>query len=369
MSLKFTTVANFDFEGEDYRKLFSRSCGTAFQHPIWLKHLFAHLLDGAKPVILCGYSNEGTLSVVIPLVMRRLYGLRLLEAPNFGVSDYVAPIILNSARESLIQDSLVPRQIASVLPSHDILRIKHVPADNREVWKLLFPSYWEEHKFQAHDTLLSADYTSWRSANLTDSFRRYLDRKKKRLLRLGTVCLTEISDPLSLRQTIECIADVRQGRFNNDMLQIRAVRNFYAAVAAEGAPEGLVKIYTLTLDGEELGRTYCLSHDGRFHFLLMGCDYKRHGRHSPGLIFFDMLIERRIGYSDTVFDFTIGDEPYKKDFGTTPKKIFFSEKANTSLGSAVLKVRRLMGRMREYVLHRKPMSEPSGHDNASVREE
>ena len=84
----------------------------------------------------------------------------------------------------------------------------------------------------------------------------------------------------------------------------------------------LARTYRLSLDGEPLGYVFGLTWSGRFYYLLIGCDYERHGKHSPGLLLYDGIIEDWLRDGGTVFDFTIGDEPFKQDFGTVATPMF-----------------------------------------------
>ena len=115
---------------------------------------------------------------------------------------------------------------------------------------------------------------------------------------------------------------LRAGRFEGDMIQQDFVRDVYAEVAVEGAATGFARTYSLMLGKDAVGHVFGLTHGGRFHYLLIGCDYEAHGRHSPGLILYDAIIAGWIADGGDAFDFTIGDEGFKKDFGTEPTAMF-----------------------------------------------
>jgi CelD/BcsL family acetyltransferase involved in cellulose biosynthesis len=106
------------------------------------------------------------------------------------------------------------------------------------------------------------------------------------------------------------------------MIQNEHVRDFYAEIAVNGAASGFARTYVLEAESEALGYVFGLYWRGRYHYLLIGCDYERHGRHSPGLILYDTIMEDIISEGGRVFDFTIGDEHFKMDFGTRPTPIF-----------------------------------------------
>ena len=109
-------------------------------------------------------------------------------------------------------------------------------------------------------------------------------------------------------------------------------REFYAEVAANG--RDFARIYQLKLDGADVAQAFGLVLGGRFYYLLIGADYERFGKHSPGLVLYDLLIEEWIKEGGTVFDFTIGDEAFKRDFGTTPTPIHALVETSDAEGTA-----------------------------------
>ena len=67
--------------------------------------------------------------------------------------------------------------------------------------------------------------------------------------------------------------------------------NFTHASRRRERAKASARTYRLSLDGASVGYVFGLTWNGRFHYLLIGCDYAAHGRHSPGLILYDMIIE------------------------------------------------------------------------------
>lgn len=339
---------SFDFSGPEYRALFMASSATAFQHPLWMKHLFSDLAvkRKAEPVIISVHDENGRLCAILPLVRRRKAGIRIVEAPDFGITDYVGPIVRDGASLLLCKMNDLARKIEALLPAHDVLRIKHVRDDQVNGWSIFFPHPTQIHNMRAHSATLKSDYHKWRSETLDDSFRRKLERKKKRMLRDGPVMVEKVTDPAAIEQLADRIAEIRKGRFDNDLLQQESIRQFYTAIAQEGTLSGFVVSYLLKFAGEEIGWAFGLVHHGRFHLLMFGCDYTNHARYSPGLIMIDLMIEKRIGEGDAVFDFTIGDEPYKQNFGTRPTAMRFIEQPKTVLGHAAIALRNCLRLLR-----------------------
>lgn len=307
----------FDFMSEDYAELFSVSEATAFQHPIWLDCFYRHMLapNAAEKVVLVGRdARGGRLQFVLPLVRRSQSGVVLVEAANLGVGDYAHPVM---QRGWLPGQSLVPA-VKAALPSHDLLNIRPMRDDSVASWRLFFGAEDAPLSYSAHAVALSGSFRQWRAAAYDPSFARNVDRKKKRFFKSGAVDFARLTAPDDLRKAIDSIARFRAGRFEGDLLQQEFARRFYAEVAARGAATGLSRTYRLSLDGEMVAATFGLTHRGRFCSILVSGDYARFGRHSPGFLLDDLVLEDWIGDGGEVFDFTIGDESYKHGFGTSP---------------------------------------------------
>ena len=328
----------FDFSGGEYAELFARSDATAFQHPLWLRHLFGTVAPrrDAEPCVVTGrHAEHGTLLFALPLMLRAKSGLTLLEAADLGVSDYAAPVIDRASRRtSDLSD--IAGEVAAVLPSHDILRIRPVREEHLADWRLFFSAAPAACDFSAHAVALGKDYQAWRSAAYSPTFAKYLDRRKKRFLKLDGALLRRLADPSEIGKAIDSMAALREGRFDGDMIALEFVCEFYRDVAVEGAPSRLANTYVLEAAGEAVGYVFGLSHEGSFHYLLIGCDYTRHGKHSPGLLLYDAIIEDWIASGGTSFDFTIGDEPFKADFGTVPTRMFEITSGRTWRGKLAL---------------------------------
>ncbi|WP_279481825.1 GNAT family N-acetyltransferase [Aureimonas sp. SK2] len=268
---------------------------------------------------------------MLPLILRRLKGVRLLETADLGVGDYAAPIVSRQARARLAADRDLRARVRDTLPGHDILRLRPVRPEQVDAWRLFFDAGLVPLDFAAHATALSAPYAAWRKTALTPSFTKYLDRRRRRWEAAGTLRLDRLEGE-EAAQAVGEIRRLRAGRFAGDPIQGEAVETFYAGVAREG--RGFVHLYRLSDGGVPAAYAFCIAHAGRLLYLLIGCDYAAFSRHSPGLVLYDMMMEDWSREPDAVFDFTIGDEPFKRDFATvaTPMQMLIA--TPTILGKA-----------------------------------
>jgi CelD/BcsL family acetyltransferase involved in cellulose biosynthesis len=76
-----------------------------------------------------------------------------------------------------------------------------------------------------------------------------------------------------------------------------------------------------------------LAHQGQFLVLLGGFDHASFKNKSIGALMFEEVARDCIERGDTVLDFTIGDEPYKRLFGAQSVEMWMFTKIGSPLGS------------------------------------
>lgn len=344
--LCFSREDDFDFSSDDYSRLFTSSAATAFQHPAWLRHFYEVLAPhrGAAKAVIAFREPDGRLVGVLPMIVRRKAGVRLLETTDLGVSDYAAPALDRAMRDAFARHAELKHRIAPLLPAHDILRIRPIRAEHVEDWQALLEGSVEQLEFGAPFAALGNDYAAWRRTRPSKTLLGRLARAEKQIAKRGGAHLVRLASPAEIRDAVREIQRLRAGRFDGDLIEDDIVRDFYAAVAADPAA-GLAEVFRLDIGGAPAGYVYGLGHRGRLCYLLIGCDYAGHGRCSPGLVLYDRIIADWIGRGGDIFDFTIGDEPFKADFGTQRTQMFTLVNAPTWRGKLALAAFRARSRL------------------------
>jgi CelD/BcsL family acetyltransferase involved in cellulose biosynthesis len=107
-------------------------------------------------------------------------------------------------------------------------------------------------------------------------------------------------------------------------------------MAIEGAEDGAARTELLSLAGEPLAVQFGLAQQGVYSMLMIGLDIARHARLSPGLLAIEDSIRSAIEAGDHVYDFTIGDHPYKLQFGGEMVPLEEWHRARTLRGHAAI---------------------------------
>lgn len=331
----------FDFRSDEYARLFERSRATAFQHPLWLHQLYRELAPrlGVEPVVLAvRYRKTGDLVMLLPFIRRRRGSLRVIEFADLEVSDYAAPICDEAVFAQLSCDRRLRAQIRAHLRPYDLLRVKKLADDAAPLEGLLGFGQRTPLPISAHAVRLCEPFETWRNENIDDSYRRELDKKRRKLERKGAVSFAQARAPGELAAAMAMLRDQRKERFPDDRLQDAPYFDFYLKLACEGLASGFVRVYVMRLDGEPIGGAYGLVHHGRFLMVLSGAAIGEYKRLSVGSLVFEDVARDGLSRGDTVLDFTIGDESYKQLFGATPSPLWMVSGGATATGKLALMV-------------------------------
>jgi CelD/BcsL family acetyltransferase involved in cellulose biosynthesis len=329
---------DFDFLSAEYADLHGRSDATPFQHPIWLSALYEELAPrrNAQKRVVTVRRQDGGLALVLPLVYRRQGLLRLLEFADLGVNDYAAPV-LDPASADLSTNTRVSGQIRQALGKFDLLRIERVADSPDLLLSLIAGASAARHHYNTHLIDLAETTEAWRD-QLDPTFVRHLERKYKRLRPKGERRLRVVTNAAEVEGLMARMQAFRAARFadrrGTDLVQDIDYFRFYCRVARDSVEVGPGSLAVLEVGDEPVAVALDLIDRDRDLFLLVGYDVGRLRNYSLGLLIVDELVRDSISRGKAHFDLTVGDEPYKVDFGARPRLLFEVRVQQTLLGRA-----------------------------------
>src|SRR5262249_22377073 len=264
----------------------------------------------------------------LPLV-RRCYGVvRVIEFADLRVADYASPICDDATFALLLGDRAAGERIRRALQPCDFLRVQKLRDDAVPLDRLLGSMPRSLMPTHAHAVPLYGPFDKWRADNIEPSFRKDLDMRARRLHRRGTPHFTLSSDAESITATFDHMRAYHLPRFQDpyrkerDAMQKPFFFDYYLDLAVAGAAAGLCRTYTMWMDGRPIAGLWGLTDRGRFLTVVQGFDSAGYRNCSLGSLTFEAAARDCIERGDTVFDFTIGDEPYKRFFGTQPTAVW-----------------------------------------------
>ncbi len=329
--IEMTQTAYFDFSLSEYKSLFESSNATVFQHPVWLTAFYKHLVNNksSEALIIIGRCVEtGILLAVIPLIQRQRAHRIIVEYAFNGASDYCSPVLHPDLSLHLDQISSLSNQFLEAIGEHDVLCIEPVRQCDLALWEKLLETAPEKLAFHRHAVRFGENYQQWRTDNLGTKKRSQLDRKMRRLAELGTVNLSLLPTE-KVANGLTWASRYRKGRFPDDPIQQEAVLEFYKDVAENGVKSGFARTYMLTCNAAPVALCFGLVNSNSYHYLVLACDYDTYGRFSPGIMILDSAMSDWATEGGTVFDFTIGDEPFKSTFRCKKTSMFKLTRVNS----------------------------------------
>lgn len=322
----------FNFQSKAYLDLFEETDCSAFCSPLWLSNFYEKLAapPGAEPVIVQIYDKDDLLAV-LPLIRRRHLFFNMIEFADLGLSDYCD----FPASTRLDVSVELTKSVLRAISPYDFVSLRKIKRPDIGKFNILGPHTITQSPFHSYASTLARPFSEWRKQSCSESFQYFLDRKLRLLQRHGDVKLTAVTKRVGIEAAFDSMKAFRATRFDTmgiaDPLQKPDALSFYKSIGVQGAAEGSAITYALSLGDRLIAVIFGLIHQRTFSFLLMGFDFESYRNYSIGLLTIERTISARVDEDDVCFDFMIGEQPYKKDFGSTATEIFSIWKGNGAM--------------------------------------
>ncbi|MCE1237433.1 MAG: GNAT family N-acetyltransferase [Hyphomicrobiales bacterium] len=346
-----------------------------FQRAQWLETWFGAFAQPAEARVFAASienAETGEPVFVLPLRVESRGGIVRLEAWDGGVSDYNAPVLSKSFAPSADDMRHLWSDLLGALPRADVIELEKVPSIVGSIGNpLLEVDGVVTSRFTRHPLPLpqDGDFEALRAARFDPSHRRSLAKKRRKLQNKGRLEFALLGGVDAL-PTLDLILGWRGERFGekNQPEEMRRVDAFYRALCGH---TDIARVGRLTLDGRIIAGCFGTLTEGTFQLLAVAHDgaFKNW---SPGLLAIESSIALMCAQGVTVYDFTIGDEPYKLDFGVDNEKLYALRAGLTWKGCLYLRSRTAFRRLRDWWRERRAKGaatptpvEPAGEAEAA----
>ncbi len=338
--LEVAIEPHFDFASHEYRSIHQKSQTTAFQAGGWLDTLHRELAPAlaVEPItVTVRQRSGGRLLLVLPLARSRRNGLVHVEFADFGLCDYLGPVYDPVDAPLLVASAALPARIVALLAPCDVVSLRKLVGDDPVLERLFPRARRARMRVSAYPVRIgSSIWAEWRSAKLNSGFRRDLDVKRRRIAKRGTAAFILVEGRNEIVRVFDALRRFRAQRFEergvHDVLENEAIFSFYRRIAVDGAQEGTARTFCLYLSGEPIAVMFGVVHRRTFSLLLVGFDLVRYRRLSLGLLAIEDTLRASIEAGDSIYDFTIGDYPYKLQFGAQSMPLYEWHAAQTIRG-------------------------------------
>jgi CelD/BcsL family acetyltransferase involved in cellulose biosynthesis len=338
-----------------WRDLESRGGSTVFQSYDWLAVWYdvVRRHKAAEPVIVTARRAAGTApEFILPLCRLRRRGYDVLTFADINVSDYAGPLFVP---EVFCRPGIMPELLQAIvraLPRADAIHLTKLSATVGN-WRnplldlagvVLFP-------FRVWGMALESGSVKAPSA-IPQTMLASTNKRRAALARKFTRTFVWHEDHAAILDLFDELVDMRTRRCRQigreEILDQPIWRDFYATLIARQLDNVRTVITCLQVDGKTIAMMLGLVYGDVFYYLLPTFVMKKWSRYTPGFQLILDTMEASSARGCSSFDFLIGDESYKENFGGTPQPLYEVLIPLTSMGWLQYMVWRLKIRLRQY---------------------
>jgi len=297
---------------------------TAFQSFEWLSAWQRHVgaPAGVAPQIVVARDQGGVLAM-LPLAVVRRGLLRELTWLGSDLCDYNAPLLAPDFARRLDAAAFAAlwRRVLEAIAARapfDIVRLEKMPAAVGAQANPMTALAVTLNPSGCYATALGADFQSFYEAKRSSATRARDRSKRKRLAACGDIAFVTAADAASANAVLDVLMTQKAAAFAKrgigNIFARPGYAEFYRALAAAAPARDLVHVSALKVGQETAAANFALTFKGRYYYVLSSYTDGDMARFGPGAAHLHELFRYAIERGCTVFDFTIGDEPYKRDW-------------------------------------------------------
>jgi CelD/BcsL family acetyltransferase involved in cellulose biosynthesis len=307
-------------------RAFARSAdGTAFQTFEWLEPWLRHVgsQSGVVPAVVLGRFGDGKVAFILPLAIEHRRLMRRLVFLGRASCDYNAPLlapdfarVVPASSHRAWWDSI--RDLLGRHPDYryDMVLLDKMPLRVGGQANPLASLPTASHPSKAYRARLTDDWDRFYFDKRSSATRRRDRNKRKKLADLGDLRIVTPTDPAEIAATLETLFAQKSRSFARmgvpDLFARPGHRAFFTAVACEAG--SIVHVSRLDVAGTPAAINLGIHHGGSYYHVLASYDEGPVSRFGPGVLHLHELMQHAIRQNCAWFDFTIGDESYKRDW-------------------------------------------------------
>lgn len=322
---------------------------TAFQCFDWAGKWQHHIgmRNGTRPAIVLGREADGKLLFIFPLAAERRFLVRRLTWLGSELCDYNGPLLARRFAESVPADRFTAlwNEILLLLHAYPPLRFDLIdlPKMTAEVggqknpFAALTPTLDPS---GAHLANLGTNWDAFYASKRSSATRKRERRQFKHLADFGEVRFVEPIEKQDIERTLEALfaqkgaSLMRMGVEN--FLKRPGYKEFFRDIATDPAAKTLTHVSRLDVGATMAGTSFGLEFRGRYYLLLSSYQDGDLSRFGPGRAHLQELLRRAIDKGMAQFDFTVGDEPYKRDWSDVTMPLYGHFAATTPMGVPIV---------------------------------
>ena len=308
---------------DGFEALARQGAALPFQRRNWLANWYGAHAATHRPVLASIFRGDtGELAMALPLALHRDGALRVIAFADAGLTDYNAPVLGPAAPRAAADLPALLDCLRKALPRADVLDFGKMPEAVGPLPNLFALSPQATPSRLGGNILrVPGAWDDWHRG-LERTFRKELERSLRVFLKHEGAEFRRISTLPEAAQVMAQLKVQQRERMKEQglpyILDDPQSEALYDGLVRDGLATGETVLTALTA-GDKVVAALLGASDGN-HFAMVrlstaGAEWKNC---SPGRLLIERTMKSLHGEGHRIFDFTIGDYPYKRRFGTEP---------------------------------------------------
>jgi len=327
----------------EWRRFEQTADCTPFQTFDWLSAWQRHVGEatGVTPAIVIARRGDKIL-LLIPLGIERRSFARCLVFLGDVLCDYHAPLLAPDFATLVpegfpaLWDKIVTVLQATPASRQDAIIFDKMPAKIAEQRNPMLALNVTLNPSGAYETPLPADWEAYYASKRSSATRRRDRTKLKRLGELGAVKFVNPDTSAELALTFDLLVQQKSKAFARmgvpNLFAPTGHAAFYRELATSPRYRSLVHLSRLDVGNTRAALNLGITFRDCYFHILASYDDGEVSRFGPGAAHLRELLRYAIARGLTRFDFTIGDEPYKRDWCDAEQPLYDYAGAATMRG-------------------------------------
>lgn len=298
---------------------------TVFQTFEWLDAWQRHVgaCNDVRPAIVVGRASDGSVLFILPLATRPMPFGRELVFLGTELCDYNGPLLAPTFTAAVPDIAALWRRIGVALDAHprlryDVVHLEKMPATIGSQPNPLIALGVTDNPSGAYATALGETWNAFYAAKRSSSTRSRDRGKRKKLAEHGAVAFVEPQAADDILTTIDALVEQKSRSFArmgvSNIFARPGYLDFYRALFTDPKAQSLTHLSRLDCGTQPVAVNLGLTFRGTYYHLQASHTDGDAARFGPGAAHLHDLLRTAIERGFTRYDFTIGDEPYKRDW-------------------------------------------------------
>ncbi len=312
---------------QDWRRFERFADCTVFQTFDWLSTWQRHIgaRNDVSPAIVVGRDGAGDILFILPLATQPLNFARELTWLGTELCDYNAPLLapgfsarIDAERFKEIWRSVLQRIQDERHLGFDLVRLFKMPATIGPQANPMLGLEAMPNPSGAYATSLGENWEAFYAAKRSSSTRGRDRTKRKRLAGFGEIKMVTPQSANDALRTVAVLIEQKTQAFARmgvaNLFERPGHAEFYRAIATDPALRRLVHVSRLEVGPHIAAANIGLTFRDTYYHLQASYTDGELARFGPGAAHLHALMCYAIERGAKVYDFTIGDETYKRDW-------------------------------------------------------